>query len=118
MKEKAHKTLLKLSLSLSFLLIFLLLLLQNFIEPKLITIKQAKQKLTNSIIKIQGSITKIKNYEERQILQIKDETGEIKAILPEKIKTEKLKNKTLIIIGRIAEYKGEKEIFIEKIREE
>jgi RecJ-like exonuclease len=104
--------LLKISMLITFLGIFLLLTISNFYEPKLINIEEIKSNHLNKIIKIQGKIIQEKNYNDFQIITIQDNTKKINVLLNKPIN---LNNKTLIITGKVIQYKSELQIQAEKI---
>lgn len=108
-------SLLILFLLISIVGIFLLLLLSNFIEPRLIKIKDIDDSILNKNIKIQGTITNIRSYEESnfQVISIKDETEKIDITTNQilNLKT----NQTIIVTGKVQEYKQNLQIQADKI---
>lgn len=106
---------LKISLSASVIGIFILLLLSNTLSPKLIKINEINEDILDKNVKINGEITNIRNYEDSdfQIITIKDETGQIDAILNQITNT--TKGQKVIIIGKISKYKEKLQIQAEKI---
>jgi len=111
-----NNTLLKISLIISILGILILLLLVNIIEPTQIKIKNINENLLNNKIQIIGKIQSIKTYKESnfEILTINDSTGKIDVLINNLI-TNITKNQTVIVIGKISEYKNNLEIQADKI---
>lgn len=107
--------LLNVSLIISLIGIFLLLLLSNILEPKLINIKEINTQLIERKVKIQGEIFNIKTYKESdfQVISIKDKTGKIEITI-DKIMNFK-NNQTIIVLGRVVEYKEFLQIQANKI---
>lgn len=106
-----NRTLLKITMIVSLLGIFILLIISN-IEPKTITVSEAKNKSLDSRVKIQGTIVKTtelgKNFYK---LTIKDNTSLIDATLNTKFAS----NKTIEVLGILSEYQNQTQISIEKI---
>lgn len=108
------KTLFKISLVCSLLGILILIFISSKIELPIINIKDITEKQLDQKIKIRGEIVSIKPLDDLTILTIKDQTGEIKAIIFKKID---LEEKTIIETkGTLTEYKGELEIIIDDIK--
>jgi len=102
--------LLKFSLSISFLGIFLLLFLANYQKPKEIT---TSSNLTlNEKISIKGKIINERNYDEFSILKLQDSCGTIEIIC----NCKNFLNKSVLIEGKVTEYKNKKQIQAEKIQ--
>ena len=114
---KLKINLLPLCLSISLIGILLLLLISATYQPKLIKIEQINNKLLNKQVKIQATITNIKSFEDSnfQILSVKDNTEKID------ITTNKIlnlsNNQTIIIIGKVTQYKESLQIQAELIKE-
>lgn len=103
------------SLIISLIGIFLLLIISN-LNIKIIPISEIN--LFQNKIKIKGNITRIINYPEFQIIEIKDSTGKINAILNKKSFLNKLDlnlNQEVIIIGNPSKYKNKIQIYGKKI---
>ncbi len=109
------ENLFKISLIISTAGILFLLLLSNAIEPKPIKIKDINNELIDKKVKIQGQIFNIKSYEGSnfQVLSVKDNTSKIDVILGKPINM--TINKSIIIIGRVQEYKSYLQISADKI---
>lgn len=108
------KTLLKISLICSIFGILTLIFISHKIEIPITDIKEINKDQLDQKIKIKGEISSITPLDDLTILIIDDSTGEIKAILFDKIE---LKQNTIVeISGTIEEYKGEVEIIIDNIK--
>lgn len=109
-------SILKLSFAISLLGIFTLLLLSNTLQLKLINISEISSKDLNKKVKIQGEIIKIKNYNQNnfQVIEIKDETGNIEFLISNSNLTLN-KTQNVIITGRVTQYKDRLQIQAEKI---
>ena len=107
--------LIKLSLAISLIGIIILLILTNTLEPQLRNIEEITTKDLNKKIKIQGKIINIRSFEESnfQIISIKDSTGKID-ITTNKILNLK-NNQSIIVSGRVTDYKQYLQIEAEKI---
>lgn len=105
------KKLMKISFAISLIGIIILLILSS-IEPSLSKIKNINKNLLNKKIQIQGQVVDVKNYNDFQILTIKDETGKIEVTTNKNLD---LENKNIKVIGRIKEYKGKLQIESNKI---
>ena len=110
---KTH--LLPLCLTISLIGIFILIFISINYQPKLTNIGNINNKLLNKQIKIQATISSIRSFEDSnfQIISVKDETGKID------ITTNKIlnlsNNQTIIIIGKITQYKDSLQIQADKI---
>jgi len=102
--------LLKISLSTSIIGIFILLLIIQK-SPEKIYINQSEDYL-NKIVQIKGNIKNIKNYNDFQIIKIKDSTGEINILINDKLN---LTSKNISVIGILKKYNQDYEITAEKI---
>lgn len=109
-----QELLFKLSLSVSLLTILLLLFLANTLEPKSTPVQNITNKDLNKKIKIQGTIIKIQNKNDFQIITIQDSTGQISIIANSKI-PKNHKSKNITITGTISEYKNNFQINADKI---
>lgn len=111
-----NQTLLKLSFIISILGILLLLFLANTIQPAQIKIKNISQQNLNQKIQLTGKIQSIKTYKESdfQILTINDSTDKIDILIDSPINL--TKNQTIMIQGRITDYKNNPQIQADKIK--
>jgi len=107
--------LLTLSFIISILGILTLLILSSTLEPKLTNINEINSKYLNKKVKIQGTINSIKNYDEFQLLTLKDSIGEIE-VLVEKSPIKLQKSQTLIVTGRVNQYKDILQIIANEIQ--
>ncbi|MEM0465894.1 MAG: hypothetical protein QXW97_04320 [Candidatus Pacearchaeota archaeon] len=109
------KTILKLSIIISIVGIFTLLLLSINLEPKLIKIKDINSLDLYKKIKVQGKIVSIKKLNNLDIIKIEDGENKINVLVyNSKINFEI--NRTVIVIGKIVEYKNNLEIAADKIK--
>jgi len=112
MKEKLF---LEMSIIISLLgILFILFLVENT-ELPFTKIADLKNKDVDERVKIQGRIISIKETTKVILFTIKDETGEIPAILFKEGNLEIKKGQDLEIEGRLTEYVGKKEIVVSKI---
>jgi RecJ-like exonuclease len=107
------KSLLITSLVGSILGILLITLLANNLEPKLKSISDVDERNLEEIVKLQGKVVLVKEYETLTVFTLEDETGKIDSVFYEKIEIKK--NQTVEVIGKIVEYKGKIEIEANKI---
>jgi len=110
-------SLIKISGAISLVGILFLLFLSNIIPPPIINIKDITEKELNNQIKIIGEVTSIKNFERYnfQIITLKDNSGEISAIIDYKnLPNLKTKDK-IILIGKVDLYNKEYQIQVDKI---
>ncbi len=110
-----ESTLFKISLTLSIIGILVLLFVSEKKDADLVTIEEALNSSIGQKVKIKGQLTTIINSPGFLILNIKDNTGEIKAIafIEEEIRI--FPNSTVKVEGQIKEYKNEKEIEVSSI---
>lgn len=108
------KTLLKLSLVCSMIGLFLIIFLANHLEPNLINISEIDEKNLEEIVKVQGYIEYIKEYESLTVFSLKDKTGKIDVVFYDDFPFHK--NDKIEIIGKVIEYKGKIEIEANKIK--
>lgn len=109
------KNLFKISLAISVVGICLLLFIANVLQPRLIKISDINNKLLNKKVQIQGEVYSIKKYEESnfQIISIKDETGQIDAIINEQLNI--TSNQEIIVFGTVTEYEKSLQIQADKM---
>ena len=109
-----NSAILKISFIIAILGILLLMFLSEIITPTQIKIKDITDDKLNQKIEIKGNITSIKTYSSSnfQITTLMDETGKID-ITSEIINI--TKNQTIIVIGKITEYKKTLQISADKI---
>jgi DNA/RNA endonuclease YhcR with UshA esterase domain len=107
------KLLLKISFLISLIGIFLLMVLSNYLEPEIMKIKDINLLQINQKIKISGTIENIRNYHDFETITLKDETGKILITVDKNLNL--TKNQSIIVIGRVSEYKNQTEIRSEKI---
>lgn len=91
----------------------ILIIFSFFIEPPLKNIGEISIKNMDEWIKVRGEITNIKETGGVTILNLKDETGEIMAVVFDKLD---IKKEKVEIIGKVENYKGTLEIVIKRIK--
>jgi len=108
-------SLLSLFFVISLIGVFLLLILSNILEPRLISIEKINDRFIDKKVKVQGEIFNIKTYKDSdfQVTSIKDKTGKID-ITTDKILNLK-NNQTIIVIGKVTQYKQYLQIQADKI---
>ena len=99
--------LLKLSLLISILGILILFLISNLIQPE--QISNYKELKINQLVKTQGKILDIKNYDEFSIIKLDNN-------LIITCNCNLKKNQTIQVIGKVVEYKNQLQIQAEKIK--
>lgn len=111
--NEQKKKLVKLCLVISLIGILLLIILSQQIKPQKTDIINITKDYKDKTVSVYGNITSIANFSDFQILNIKDNTGEIKVIL----NSQNLINKTnnTLIIGKVKEYESELEIQADRI---
>ena len=106
----------KISLAISLLGIFLLLTILEYQTIPLYKIGDINKDLLERSVRIQGSITSIKETQGLYILKVKD-TSTITIIVFKEDPIDLKKNSLLEIEGKVAEYKETLEIIADKIIE-
>jgi len=91
-----------------------LILFANIIEPKQIPISNITQEYLNKEIQIQGKILTTTEYDNFQILILKENSSTIKIKIQHPINTT---NNNLIIKGKVIQYNNELQIQANKIIE-
>jgi len=97
---------------LAFLGIFILLLISKIISPETVSSKEIKD--SSSYVKLSGKIVSEKSYDDFKIISLKDNYGTIQVSC---FSCPKLINKSVIIEGKIEEYKNKRQLTAEKIIE-
>lgn len=108
------RALLKFSLVTALISIFIITILANNLEPSIRKIDTINENNLDEWVKIRGTVTRQKEYETLKIITVNDGTASIDCIL--RVNTEPLENKTVEILGKIVEYKGNFEVDIHEIR--
>jgi DNA/RNA endonuclease YhcR with UshA esterase domain len=100
-------------LTISIIGITLLLILSLTFSPKKINIKIINEDFLYKKVKVIGKITSINNQKDFQIITIRDSTGSIQIFS----KNKKIfqKDQTLLVMGKVQEYKNKLQINSEKI---
>ena len=104
----------KFAFVISLLGIFILIVLSDKIEPELSLIEEINVKNIEEFVKIKGEIRNVKNVGNITLLDIKDETGEIKGIIYENEDINE--SKKVIITGKVIDFEGQLEIEVREIR--
>jgi len=113
MKES---TLLKLSLASSLIGILILLFIVQSTELPITEIKDIDKSKIDTIIKVKGTIQSISETPGLYIINLKDKTGEITAIIFKEEEIQFYKNQELEIKGQITVYKDKLEIIAKQIK--
>ncbi|MBS3090643.1 hypothetical protein J4433_02645 [Candidatus Pacearchaeota archaeon] len=95
----------------------ILLFLSQNLEPQIIQISKINSRMLEQYVKINGNITSLKHYESMMLLTINDGSGEITAVIYNPDKNQNLTGKSVMVIGRVKEYKGKLEIEAATIQE-
>ena len=98
----------KITLSISLLGILILLILTNILPYPQITIKDITLNHLNKKLSTSGTITKIQNYDNFQILTITQNSFSIDILLDQKINL--TRNQEIQIKGRLEKYKDKLQI--------
>ena len=93
--------------------ITLILTLSLTFSPKKINIKNINEDSLYKKVKVIGKITSINNQKDFQIITLKDSTGSI--LIFSKNKKIFQKDQTILVIGKVQEYKNKPQINSEKI---
>lgn len=109
------RILFKTSLTISLVGILLLLIYTENLTIPTKNISEITNRDIDKYIKIMGQVTRVTDLPVLTILNIKDQTSEITAIVFKEEELDINENDFLIIEGKVAEYKGELEIIAEKI---
>jgi RecJ-like exonuclease len=95
--------------------IFGLIILSNMLKPPVLTINKINLSYLEKTVEIQGKIINLKENKNSEIITIKDSTGEMTALVFNKIS---LKNNSEVkVIGKVQEYNNKTEIMANKIIE-
>lgn len=105
--------LLKISFLIAIFGILFLLILANTLPIKQINIHEINNKNLDKKVKVQGTILNIKNYNDFQVISIKDSTGKIDITLDKP--TNLSNNNKITVIGSLTEYKQVLQIQADKI---
>jgi RecJ-like exonuclease len=105
----------KICLTLSLLFILILFVISENINLETKDIQNITKKDVDTIIKVTGQVTRISNLPGLIILNLKDQTSEIKVVIFKEEPLNIKQNNFLQIEGKITEYQGELEILAEKI---
>ena len=99
--------------------VMLLLFLSSMIKPELSSIGSITEKNINELVRIEGKIISIREYNNQtfQVLKIKDSTGTIEAISNSKIglKDKLNMSKDYTIVGKVSEYNNTIQISINQL---
>lgn len=109
-----EKNLFKIALLCSLAGILIILLISENLEIPSLSISEINEDLLDKQVKINGTITRINTYPTLTILNIKDSTGEIKAITFENIEVEE--NALVEVTGIIKEYRSLLELEIKQLK--
>lgn len=101
------------SFSLSLIGILSLLFLSLILPIKQYNLEEINYNLLNKKVKVEGTIFNIRNYDNFQIISIKDSTSEIDITLNKIINISN--NQKIIVIGTIQDYKQSLQIQADKI---
>jgi aspartyl/asparaginyl-tRNA synthetase len=93
---------LKISFTISILGIFLLLVIMNELSQKQTNIQNITKEMINRKVNIRGEIINIKNYNNFQVISIRDSTGKIDITLDKNLNL--TKNQDITIEGIVKEY--------------
>ncbi|MCX8194013.1 MAG: OB-fold nucleic acid binding domain-containing protein [Candidatus Pacearchaeota archaeon] len=108
------KKLLKLSIVIALITIFLITILANSTEPKTRVIETITERNLDEWVKIEGTVTQVRDFETLKIITVNDKTASINCILRKK---SNISEKSYVeIIGKVIDYKGELEIEISQLK--
>lgn len=107
------RTLLKISLVIALISIFILAILAINIEPSIRKIDSINEKSLDEWVKIQGKVTQQRDYETLRIITINDGTASINCVV--RFNIVDLKNKTVEVLGKVIDYKGNFEIDVSRL---
>jgi len=103
----------------SLLGVMILLFISSSIKPETSNIADINEKNLNELVKVQGTIVSIKEYNNQtfQVLIIKDETGTIEATANSKtgLKQEINLSKEYTLIGKVSKYNKTIQISINQL---
>lgn len=112
------KVLLKLSLAIALMTVFLITILANVLEPETRAIETITERNLDEWVKIEGTVTQLREVETLKIITINDKTASINCIFRKKSDvSEKISENSYVeVIGKVIDYKGELEIEASQIR--
>jgi aspartyl/asparaginyl-tRNA synthetase len=105
---------LKISFAISILGIFLLLIIMNELSQKQTDIGNITKEMINRKVRVNGEIFNIKNYNNFQVISIKDPTGKIDVTLDKNLNL--TKNESITVTGIVKEYNKTLQIQAEVIK--
>ncbi|MGB9707887.1 MAG: hypothetical protein ACPLXC_00975 [Candidatus Pacearchaeota archaeon] len=108
-----NRALLKLSLVIALVSIFIITILATNLEPPVRKIATINERSLDEWVKIQGEVTQQKEYENLKIITVHDDTASINCVL--RFDTEPLENRTVEILGKVIDYKGDFEIDVSRL---
>ncbi len=100
----------KVTLSCSLIGVFLILLMAETLDLSVIKIKDINEGMLERSVKITGIVNSVYDNNNVLILNVEDDTGEIKVVVFEKGEFNLSKENIVEVNGRVVEYKGELEI--------
>ena len=110
------QNLIKISLAISIIGIFILLLILEYFPPDLVKLQDLTEDYLETSVRIQGTITQIKETPTVLILKLKDSNKLITVIAFEEAAPLDLKlNSQVEILGKVESYENELEIITDKI---
>ncbi len=110
-----EKRLLKICLVTSILGIFLLLTIAEFSQQKFYQINDITEKQIDTQIKIQGTITKIKDLPGLLLFDLKDNTSKMTVVVFKDFQINLTRGQNISVIGKISEYNNVLEIIADEI---
>mgnify|MGYP001587684887 CR=1 FL=1 len=110
------QTLLKLALIVSMTGILLLIFVSDIVEVKEYKITDLTRKDIEKDVKIRGKVTRVTETPGLLIFNIRDETGEVTAILFKEDPINITENQRLEIEGKVKEYKDKLEIEVSELK--
>jgi len=108
-----HQLKTKLSLIVALVGIFVLLFMVTNYQPPLTTINQLTTNQLGKQITLAGTITNIHDYQNFQILTIKDKTGTIDLLVNQK--TAFKENQTIEVSGTLTQYKNRLQLTVDTL---
>ncbi len=108
------RALLKLSLVIALVSIFIIAILATNLEPSARKIETINEKSLDEWVKIQGTVTQQREYDTLKIITVNDGTAAINCVL--RFDTVPLENKTVEILGKIVDYKGDFEVDVSRLK--
>jgi DNA/RNA endonuclease YhcR with UshA esterase domain len=101
------------SITIAIIGLIILIYFSMYQKQEMLEIKSLDYNYLNKKVILNGSIKKIRDYDNIRVIDFQDKTGSIEVLIDKKMNLKA--NQTLVISGKIEEYKGNLEIRLNRI---